>query len=308
MNNMATQAISSRRNRIIMHLACILCILCVCFSATSAYARGKNTTYINQFRLNQEMERLAEAYGFDFFDPTYSFGLCYLPTGDEYYYNPDIWMFPADLYKVPVSMMLEINNGGIEGKQYTVDEYLKENGLLLEPTDEEGVYKYAINGFDNKISEELKALTDLPSEYFETEFVDNGFFTARYITNVFKTLYNDIERYPKTSKQLSEQIVFNKEAYDRLPANYSLEYLLTLAENDKGEILDHGAGIIYTQSPVVFTLMSCGSEVTGDMMKELSDYVVHYSNTVSRAEADSLMSRVKVSADLGKDFYLGFAD
>ena len=54
--------------------------------------------------------------------------------------------------------------------------------------------------------------------------------------------------------------------------------------------------------------MSCGSEVTGDMMKELSDYVVHYSNTVSRAEADSLMSRVKVSADLGKDFYLGFAD
>ena len=95
---------------------------------------------IDSDMLNRWAESVFQDRGLNANYQDLSIGFCYTGTGDTWYWNADIWMYSASLYKVPVSMLMAEREAAGELTQESIVngttlEFLESTALVYSNTD-----------------------------------------------------------------------------------------------------------------------------------------------------------------------------
>ena len=194
----------------------------------------------------------------------FSVGFCYTGTGDFWYYNPDIWMYSASLYKVPVSMLMGEKEAAGELTQDSIVmgctlEYLESTALVYSNNDSgHAMVSYLGGTYNGKCSDMTEKFTDLPENYFSQDFLDVSYYTARYMTQVMKTLYDGGEEaFPHVIPYLRE--AQPNEYFNLNPTlkGYGVAQKYgAFEETYAGKNNNHCAAIIYTPTPIIVVVMT----------------------------------------------------
>ena len=209
-----------------------------------------------------------------------SVGFVYTETGDSWYYNPDTWYYSASTYKVPVIMLLaqkeaagELTRDSLVGGMplgyveetiltYSHNEYAHMMMSVLAPTEPECRDMY-------------KQFVDLPDDYYISDFRDYSYFTARFLTQVMTTLYNDPERFPNVIDCLLNA---QPEHYFRI---YLGQYPIAQKYGSFQDISyrnwNHTTGIIYLPHPIIVTVMTRDVSAPETVIAELANLLAQYS-------------------------------
>lgn len=254
--------------------ALILCIACLCSLSVCAFAEDeKPMQLIDPDELQQITEDFIEANGLR--EQNFSVGYCYTATGDTWYFNGDEWYYSASMYKVPLMMLL----AELEAKG-EIDRDTPIKNLPLGQA-EESILTYSHNDFAHLMMSYFgtepdcrdlyKQYSDLPDDYYISDFRDYSYFTAHFMTDVMKTLYYENERFPNIVDCL---LVAQ-------PENY---YNRTITEYDVAQKygalkeFNHTTAIVYTPNPFIITVMTrhCGpyEQVISDYGKLMEEYTL----------------------------------
>ena len=241
-------------------ILCSFLLLLLCLSLLAgvpASAEETNTGFLDE----AELQRIVETYIHDHgINPEhFSVGYVYTATGDTWYFNPDFWYYSASIYKVPLMMILA-------EKEYkgeiTRDTKLK--GLTLGYA-EEIILTYSHNDYahlmmsvvadtEPNCREFYKNYVDLPEDYYDPDFRDYSYFTARFMTQVLTTLFYEPERFPNIVECLKAA---QPDHYFRLYIkDYEIAQKYGSFRDYSNRDFNHTAGFIYTPNPIILTIMS----------------------------------------------------
>ena len=257
-------------------LALVLCMICLLSLSVSAFAEETESEapqLIDPAELEQITKDFIEANGLR--EQNFSVGYCYTATGDTWYFNGDEWYYSASMYKVPLMMML----AELEAKG-EIDRDTPIKNLPLGQA-EESILTYSHNDFAHLMMSYFgtepdcrdlyKQYSDLPDDYYISDFRDYSYFTAHFMTDVMKTLYYENERFPNIVDCL---LVAQ-------PENY---YNRTITEYDVAQKygalkeFNHTTAIVYTPNPFIITVMTrhCGpyEQVISDYGKLMEEYTL----------------------------------
>ncbi len=226
-----------------------------------------------------------------------SIGYCYLDTGDEFYYQPDTWYYAASLYKVPLMMLVaERVSAGVLDQDGTMD------GLPINLA-EEYILTYSNNDYAHRVRdylggdkvwrEDIKQYADFGDDYYSSDFVDYAYFSARYMTKCFETLYYHEQNFPNVIDCLLKA---DPTHYFHLSTDMQK---IPIAQkygsfyDDWGKIWNNTAGIIYTDHPFVLTIMTLNAlsweKVVSDLAVMMTEYTrsldARYDSYVAEQEA-----------------------
>ncbi len=186
------------------------------------------------------------------------------PDTDEYwYYNPDVWMYGVNWYRLPVSMYLaeKVSKG-----ELTMDSVV--NGITLEYAintalaatsnpSASSMVLYLGGNMTTNCADLTTGLSNLPESYFVDEYYQENAYTARLMLEITKTLYlGGEERFPLVEESMKEAMpedFFKRDwnvAHDWVIAQTSAAYW-----GDGAGDRIHCTGIIYTPSPILLTVM-----------------------------------------------------
>lgn len=220
------------------------------------------TAWVDEYRRGQALDR-------DWQD--LSIGFCYTATGETWYYNADVFMYSASLYKVPVCMLMgEREAAGEFTQSDTIQgstvQFLEEGALIRSNNDYGHVLvSYLEGSFGGKCSDQAIAYTDLPADYFPREFYDSSYYSARFMTQVMETLYlGGEERFPHVIDcllQAQPEDYLNRSLKDRFPVAQKYGAY----DQNNGYNNNHIAAIVYTPHPIVVVIMT----------RNISDYQTH---------------------------------
>ena len=186
------------------------------------------------------------------------------PDTDEYwYYNPDVWMYGVNWYRLPVSMYLaeKVSKG-----ELTMDTVV--NGITLEYAittalaatsnpSASSMVLYLGGNMTTNCADLTTGLSGLPESYFVPDYYQENAYTARLMLEITKTLYlGGEERFPLVEESMKEAMpedFFKRDwnvAHDWVIAQASAAYW---GEGAGDRI--NCTGIIYTPSPILLTVM-----------------------------------------------------
>lgn len=217
-----------------------------------------------------------------------SFGYCYTATGDRWYYNEDKWYYSASMYKVPLMMMLaEEEQKGVLTRDSNI------YGLTLGQA-EEYILVYSNNDYAHLMMKYFgtepecrllyKQYSELPDDYYISDFSDYSYFTAKFMTDVVETLFYEPERFPNIidSLRLAQ------------PENYfhkSLGQTYPIAQK-YGSLkeFNHTTGIIYMPNPIILTVMTsyanAPESVIADAAALFADYTLELDAKLEKFEQE----------------------
>ena len=190
----------------------------------------------------------------------FSVGFCYLATGDTWYYNADVFMYSASLYKVPVSMLMAEREAAGELTQDSVVRgmplsYWESTALIYSNNDSGHAMVDDLGGtYAGKCSDMTIRFTDLPESYFHSDFFDSSYYTARYMTQVMKTLYDRSEDFPHVIEYMLQ--AQPDEYFNRTLSQYEVAQKYGAYTEPNGNNNNHATAIIYTPNPIVVTVMT----------------------------------------------------
>lgn len=186
------------------------------------------------------------------------------PDTDEYwYYNPDVWMYGVNWYRLPVSMYLaeKVSKG-----ELTMDSVV--NGITLEyaintalaatsnPSSSSMVL-YLGGNMTTNCADLTTGYANLPDSYFVDDYYQENAYTARLMLEITKTLYlGGEERFPLVEESMKDAMpddFFKRDwnvGHDWVIAQTSAAYW---GEGAGDRV--HCTGIIYTPSPILLTVM-----------------------------------------------------
>ncbi len=240
---------------------------------------------IDADRLNQWAENFVQERGLDDTYQDFSIGFCYTGTGDSWYWNADVWMYSASLYKVPVSMLMaEKEAAGELTPESVVNgttlEYLESTALVYSNNDSgHSMVSYLGGTYAGKCSDQTIKYTELPETYFNSDFIDVSYYTARYMTQVMKALYyGGSEQFPHVTDYL---LTAQPDAYYRLYPDFSQLYRIAQKygsyEEPNGNNNNHCAAIIYTPTPIVVVVMTRNVMDYQNLIAQVGMYLADYS-------------------------------
>ncbi len=186
------------------------------------------------------------------------------PDTDEYwYYNPDVWMYGVNWYRLPVSMYLaeKVSKG-----ELTMDTVV--NGITLEyaittalaatsnPSSSSMVI-YLGGNMTTNCADLTKGLSNMPDSYFVDEYYQENAYTARLMLEITKTLYlGGEERFPLVEESMKEAM---PEDFFKRDWNVGHDYVIAQTNaaywGDGAGDRVHCTGILYTPTPIVLTVM-----------------------------------------------------
>ena len=247
---------------------------------------AENSGIIDAALLNQWADDFATEHQLtDSYYKDFSIGFCYTGTGDSWYYNADVWMYSASMYKVPVSMLLaeKVASGELT-QQSTVSgitvEYAESTALVYSNNDSgHAIVSYLGGTYAGKCSDQTEKYTDLPSDYFSSDFIDVSYYTARYMTQVMKTLYDGgEEKFPHVIEYLLQA---QPGAYFRLSqkveSSYQVAQKFGAYEEPNGNNNNHCTAIIYTPTPIIVTVMTRNVMDYQNIIAQVGEHLADYS-------------------------------
>lgn len=280
--------------------------LCMCFSlSAAAFADDVESTdtadvsaaltpearaleemsIFDEAELTAMVESFVDTYsGYNVKPERISFALTYLATGETWYYNPDTWYYSASMYKVPLMMILAQMEA--DGK-LTQESDIK--GLTLAKA-EESILVYSSNdyahlmlnylGTDQEAREMYKQFSDLPQDYYHSDFVDYSYFTVRFMDDVMNTLYRTPERFPHIIDCLKRA---QPTGYFHLYTDPELEIAQKYGSYNEW---NGTTGIIYLENPIILTVMTERVERAEEVIARAAEMFVNYAPTLdARVEA-----------------------
>ena len=256
-----------------------LLILLVLLPST-AFAE-EDTGIIDADSLNAWMDDYASQYGLNDGYRVFSVGFCYTGTGDSWYYNADSFMYSASLYKVPVCMLAAEKEAAGELTQDstvmgTTLQYLESTALTYSNnTSGHALVDYLGGTYAGKCSDQTIRFTNLTEDYFEQDFFDYSYYTARYMTQVMKTLYDGGEEaFPHVIEYLLPAAP--GEYYRKSLGQLEIAQKYGSYEEMNGNKNEHCAAIIYTPTPVIVTVMTRNVGAYQDRISEVGAYLAQY--------------------------------
>lgn len=258
-----------------------LCLALFLGMGLNAFAEDTAEGVIDPDALQQLVEDFVAERGLN--PKNFSVGYVYTATGEEWYYNPDTWYYPASMYKVPLMMMLAEKVAAGELQQ---DSDLGGYSVALA---EEYIISYSNNdyahlvrqylGGDEVWREHAKSYATLKPEDYHPDYMDYCYFSPRYITQVVKTLYNESERFPN----IIESMLVARPTHDfrlseHMNNTYDIAQKYGSYADDLGDNWNHNTGIIYTPTPFVLTVMTRNvdnyEKVISDVAVMLTEYTL----------------------------------
>ncbi len=265
----------------------LLCLALLLSLAPAALAQEPGDeeaeSLIDEEKLNQWMADYLKAHDLEHDMQIVSVGFCYTATGDCWYYNADRFMYSASLYKVPVCMLMAEKEAAGEISQDTAIpggtvQRLESTALTYSNNDSgHALVDYLGGTYQGKCSDMSIPYTSLERAYFDQDFFDHSYYSARFMTQVMMTLYEGgDERFPHVIEYL-------------LPAQPG-EYLdLTLGDRYEiaqkygafvernGNNNNHIAAIVYTPTPIIITVMTRNVGDYQQRIAEIGEFLADYS-------------------------------
>ena len=213
-----------------------------------------------------------------------SVGFIYTRTGDAYYYNADDWMYSASMYKVCANMLLseKMRDEGF-GLSDTYNgmtwEYLMSSSLVASNNDSgHYIVDYLGGTYSGKASDQAKKFApSLADDYYTQDFYDYSYYTARFMTEVMRTLYEGgDEQYPYVQSYM-RQAQPDDYFHEKLGDRYEIEQKYGAFEEKTGNKLNHCTGIIYTPTPIIVTVMTRNVSAWMDKIGDISQFLADYS-------------------------------
>ena len=280
------------RRAIVQSLAILLCLALLC--PLTAFAEDTGNTYIPPEPEGYavidpaEMQKLVDNYvKVHYLDKDeISIGYCYLDSGDTWYYNGDAWYFGAGAYYVPLVMIVaEWESSG----KTTRDTVFKDDTLgdmeryLLVYSN--NYYAHVIMdsiGSTTEVRTKYKAYSPLPEEYYDPDFLDYGYFSARFLTDVIKTLYYENERFPNVidCMKLSDN---GKYFNGAMRGQYEVAQRSGNFIDKRNVEYNNCTGIIYTPHPFVLTVMTKDMGITQEIIWDMAVIFKDYTLTLDEA-------------------------
>lgn len=230
-----------------------------------------------------------------------SVGYCYTATGDTWLYNGDEWYYSASMYKVPLMMILaEREHNG----ELTQESDL--NGLTLAKA-EESILVYSNNDFahlmmhyigtDRECRELYQKYSDLPVDQYDPDFYDYSYFSARFMTDVVKTLYFENERFPHIVDCLK---LAQPGAYFR--RDMGSDYEIAQKYGSYKEF-NSTAGIVYTPNPYILVVMTKdltiagGENVIAELAVKFRDYTLQLDTELEQYQLEQAAAEAEAEAE-----------
>ncbi len=225
--------------------------------------------HIDGERLKQWLENYLKADHWDEPQCSISVGFWYSGSDETWLYNPDEWMYGVNWSKLPISMVYaeKLANGELSNDSVITGlqlEYALQT--VLENSSGSSFYSMVTYLGGNTVSncaELVPQYAGLPDSYYTDEFYQQSYYTARIMMEVTKTLYlGGDERFPKVLEYMKKSQpwdMFNRDNWIREDLHTSQTHAAVWGDG-AGDYL-HCTGVIYTDSPIVVTIM----------MKNISD-------------------------------------
>ena len=266
-------------------LALVLCFALL--SPLCAWAEGEESAVpadpddyavIDPAALQKLVEDYAAVYGLKRNDISVAY--CYLDTGDTWYYNADRWYFSAGLHRVPLMMILaEWEHDGkvtreTSFKGMTLGQ-AEESVLIYNSVDNTNLMMSMI-GSNEDARREFMKFSPLPESYYDPDFLAYSYFSARYMMDVLKTLYNESERFPNILDCMKRSAVgqYFGAGLGGIEVAQRFGSYTAPRRNEN----NHDAAIIYTEHPFALVVMTENMGVTQQIMKDMGiifrDYTV----------------------------------
>ena len=305
-----------RKTLAVLLAAAMLCAAGVAAEAEEAQPAEEDSGILDAARLDAWAESFAQEKGIDPRYQNLSIGFCYTGTGDCWYYNPDIWMYSASMYKVPVSMLLaeKVASGELTQESIvngTTVEYVESTALVYSNNDSgHSIVSYLGGTYAGKCSDMTEKYTDLPADYFSSDFLDVSYYTARYMTQVMKTLYEGgEEQFPHVIEYLLQAqpgAYFRKS--EKLEGVYEVAQKFGAYEEPNGNNNNHCAAIIYTPTPIIAVVMTRNIMDYQNIIAQIGAYLADYSleldvkaEELAREEAERAAAEAAAAAAAADD-------
>ena len=203
----------------------------------------------------------------------------YTETGETWYHQEDRWYYSASLYKVPLMMLLtEQEHDGT----LTADSVI--NGMTLRDIEAEVLVQsnnpvaystLLYFGAPDVTRRMFCRYSSLPEDYYTWDFFGGSYFTARYMTDVMHTLYQNPDRFPRMIDCLTRA---QPGHYFRLRLDGEVDIAQKYGtyQDEDGTDWNHAAGIVYTPHPFLLTVMTkyggISERILGDLAVLFRDY------------------------------------
>lgn len=280
-------------------LSLLLCLLLLPVLPAMAAGSVEEPEYelIDPAALDEMVDDYLSSHGVN--PDAVSIGYVYLETGDTWFHNPDYWMYGASTYKVPLMMLF----GQLEAQgELTQDSDIL--GLTLSRAEDlilvhshndyaHMVMKYF--GTEPECVELFKQFSPLPEDYYAENFTEWRYFTARYLTDVLKTLYAEPDRFPHIMECLLR--ANRGEYFDAVwSGQYDVAQKYGSLTTDYTDV-NHTIGIIYTPHPFILVVMTdhVGGPwtVIRDMARMFGDYTLSLEDALAEKQAAEEAERLR---------------
>ena len=260
----------------------LLLALILLLSLAPAALAEEEESILDQEKLDAWIKEYTAAHDLNNKGQQFSVGFCYTATGDYWYYNGDSFMYSASMYKVPVSMLLAEKEAAGQLSQDSIvsGSSLRqlETTALIDSNNASGHSMLAYLGEDNggKASKLCMQYASLDQAYYDQDFFDYSYYSARFITQVMKTLYDGgEERFPHVIEYLL-QAQPNEYMNLKLKGKYQVAQKYGAFEERNGNYNNHVTAIIYTPNPIIVTVMTRNVGNFMPRMAEVGEYLANY--------------------------------
>jgi len=211
-----------------------------------------------------------------------SVAFCYTATGETYYYNPEVWLNTASLYKLPLCMMIDKRR--YEGEDFSklfggkLDYNMKEALALSRYSATKALYStFFPGGLQDFRSHEMELVGMTEDELPET-FTKELKYNTPFVMAILRELYYNIERYSAVIEYTSGA------QYGEYLSNIDHEkYDVVVAQKYGSEDYNHHiAGIVFCDTPVLIAVEtnSAGYPSANKLMGMLSEAFIEYSRVL----------------------------
>lgn len=267
----------------------VVTLMLFSMSITAFADNDEEIKVVDEEYLNSWINDFVVQYGLNTSPASFSVGFCYTATNEMWFYNADEFMYSASMYKVPVCMLLAEKEAAGEITQESLIngmtvKYLESSSIVQSNNDSghyvadyvgEGVSKY--NTYNGKCADMVtKYAPSISGDYYTSDFYDWSYYSARFITEAIKTLYEGgEEKFPHIIEYMKQAMPIN---YFHLKQEGGYEIAQKYGDYiEPDDTKDHHCtGIIYTPTPIVVTVMSKNIESyeyrIADVAKFLTDY------------------------------------